>query len=267
VESLAGKVAVVTGGASGIGFGMALNFARAGAKVVIADVEIEAAHASAERLREGGAEVLAIATDVTNPASLEVLAERTFADLGAAHVICNNAGVCVESSIAEGSDADWRWMLDVNLEGIRNGVRAFVPRLRRQGQGGHIVNTASLSGLLPAGFLGIYTTTKFAVVGLTESLRQELAPEGIGVSLLLPAAAKTNLGSSQRNRPERLGSNSAAMQSLAATLEAGQDPIEIGELVVAGILANEPYIFPDGSLVEVLRAQLTGMVDAMERAR
>jgi NAD(P)-dependent dehydrogenase (short-subunit alcohol dehydrogenase family) len=174
--------------------------------------------------------------------------------------------VGTESPVAEGSEDDWRWMLAVNLEGVRNGVKAFVPLLRERGQGGHIVNTASLSGLLPAAPLGVYTTSKFAVVGLSESLRQELAPHGIGVSTLLPPQVRTNLARSERNRPERFGGPSERENPLAAVLASGMDPDAVGEAVVAGVREGARFIFPDSTYLEPLRAQFQAFLDAMEKA-
>ena len=181
MRDLAEKIGVVTGGASGIGLGIARSLAAEGMAVVIADVETAAGEAAARALREGGGRALFVETDVADRASVEALAERAFSEFGGVHVVCNNAGVCVGTSMTEASEDEWRWLLSVNLDGVIHGVQAFVPRLIEQAHGGHIVNTASMGGLIASAWLGIYSVTKYAVVGLSESLRDELAPVGIGV--------------------------------------------------------------------------------------
>jgi NAD(P)-dependent dehydrogenase (short-subunit alcohol dehydrogenase family) len=267
MRDLSGKVAVITGGASGIGLGMARAFAGAGMRLVLADVDAPAAEAALKGLRERGADARWVRTDVSDRASVEALARTIFDSLGGVHVLCNNAGVCVEAPVAGGSDDDWDWLLAVNVQGVRNGVRAFVPRLRAQGEPAHIVNTASFNSLLPVGFLGIYCTTKFAVLGLSESLRQELAPDGIGVSTLIPLGVNTRLDESQRNRPAGQALNPQAMKSSEPALRAGQDPDAVGLAVLRGVRENARFIFPDGSMVEILRAQLGAILAAMEQAQ
>jgi len=263
---LRGKVAVITGGASGIGLGLARAFAGAGMRLVLADIEAAAAEKAAAGLRERGAEARAVRTDVTDPASVEALARGVFEREGAVALLCNNAGVCVEAPVAGGSDDDWNWLFAVNVHGARNVIRAFVPRLRAQGAPAHIVNTGSFNSLIPAGFLGIYTASKFALLGLSESLRQELAPDGIGVSTLLPLGVNTRLDESQRNRPAGQALNPQAMKSSESALRAGQDPSAVGEAVLRGVRENARFIFPDGSMVGVLRAQLGAILSAMESA-
>jgi NAD(P)-dependent dehydrogenase (short-subunit alcohol dehydrogenase family) len=235
-------------------------------RLVLADIEPAAAEAAVGGLRARGAEARWVRTDVTDPASVEALAQDVFATETAVHVLCNNAGVCIEAGVAEGTDDDWEWLLAVNLTGVRNVIRAFVPRLRAQGEPAHLVNTGSFNSLVPAGFLGIYTTTKFAVLGLSESLRQELAPDGIGVSTLIPLGVNTRLDQSQRNRPADQARNPRAMKSSEAALRAGQDPDAVGEAVLRGVCEGARFIFPDGSMLPILRAQLGAILDAMEAA-
>ena len=266
MRELRGKVAVITGGASGIGLGMARAFAGAGMRLVLADIEPAAAESAARALRERGAEARPIRVDVTEPGSVEALARDVFAGEGAVHVLCNNAGVCVEAPVAGGSDDDWDWLFAVNVHGARNVLRAFVPRLRAQGEPAHVVNTGSFNSLLPVGFLGIYTATKFAMLGLSESLRQELAPDGIGVSTLIPLGVNTRLDESQRNRPAGQPRNPLAMKASEAALRAGQAPDAVGEAVLRGVREGARFIFPDGSMVGVLRAQLGAILGAMEEA-
>ena len=262
----AGKLAVITGGASGIGLGMARAFAGAGMRLVLADVEVDAADAAASALRGRGAQVRAVRTDVADPVSVESLARDVFATEGAVHVLCNNAGVCVEAPVAGGSDDDWNWLFAVNVHGARNVLRAFVPRMRAQGGAAQIVNTGSFNSLVPAGFLGIYSATKFAMLGLSECLRQELEPDGIAVATLIPLGVNTRLDQSQRNRPPGQAPNPQAMKSSEAALRAGQDPDAVGEAVLRGIREGARFIFPDGSMVGVLRAQLGAVLQAMEAA-
>ncbi len=263
MRDVEGKVAVITGGGSGIGRGMARAFAGAGMRLVLADVELEAAGAVAAELRQGGTEVLCVATDVADAAAVEALAARAFEELGAVHLLCNNAGVCLEASLAAGADDDWRWLFDVNVNGVRNGIRAFVPRLRAQGEPAQIVNTGSFNSLIPTGFLGIYCATKFAVLGMSESLRQELAPDGIGVSTLIPLGVNTRLHESQRNRPAGQAINPQHMNASVEAIRAGQDPDAVGRAVLDGVREDARFIFPDGSMLEVLRAQLDAYLDAM----
>ena len=270
MENLAGKVAVVTGGGSGIGRGMALAFAEAGAHVVVADLEAEAAEAVAAEVEAQGVRSLAVRTDVSQRAALETLAEKTFAELGAAHVLCNNAGVSVFGPIDEASDDDWRWVLSVNLEGVIHGVQAFVPRLKRQGQGGHIVNTASMAGHMIAPGLGVYCTTKFAVVGLSEALRVELGLQGIGVSVLCPGPVKTRIMEAARNRPAELGGPQLPPPGGNEVLDQmGIDPLDVGRMVRAAIERDDLYIFTHPELrnfVEARAQQIANAFDA-ETAR
>jgi NAD(P)-dependent dehydrogenase (short-subunit alcohol dehydrogenase family) len=266
MRELGGKVALITGGASGIGLGMARAFAGAGMRLVLADIEPAAAETASRDLRARGAQVRWLRTDVTDSASVEALAKSAFEVEGAVHVLCNNAGVCVEAPVAGGSDDDWNWLFGVNVHGVRNVLRAFVPRLRAQSQPAHVVNTGSFNSLVPAGFLGIYTATKFAVLGLSESLRQELAPDGIGVSTLIPLGVNTRLDQSQRNRPAGQARNPQAMQASEAALRAGQDPDAVGEAVLRGVREDARFIFPDGSMLGILRAQLGAILSAMEEA-
>jgi NAD(P)-dependent dehydrogenase (short-subunit alcohol dehydrogenase family) len=273
MRELGGKVAVVTGGGSGIGRGMVLAFAQAGMHVAIADVEIASAEKVADEARAFGVKALAVATDVARRDSVEALAERVFGDLGAAHVLCNNAGVAVFGQLAEMSDADWRWLLSVNLEGVVNGLQAFLPRMQAQPGEKHVVNTASVAGIAAMPGIGIYTATKYAVVGISETLRQEGAVWGLGVSVLCPGAVNTRIMESERNRPAALGESKPVAFPLggdANTIAAGLDPLAVGRRVRSAVQNDELYVFTHPgtrTLFERRAAALRAGFDAAESWR
>ncbi len=260
MRDIEGKVAVVTGGASGIGRGLCEALAGAGMRVVVADIDAAGAEETAAELKHGGAESLAVPTDVSDRASTEALAETAFREMGAVHVVCNNAGVIVGGSLQNATPDDWEWILSVNLGGVVNGCHAFVPRLRAQGGEAQIVNTASVGGLLSAPGLGVYCTTKFAVIGFTEALRLELQSDGIGVSALCPAGVRTNLLDADRNRPARLEDAGGRADSIKDALEAGIEPIAVGESVVRGIRENSPYIFTHPEFRDIVESKFKGIL-------
>jgi NAD(P)-dependent dehydrogenase (short-subunit alcohol dehydrogenase family) len=245
VEVVEGKTAFVTGGASGIGLGMAKAFVAAGMNVVIADLRrdhIERALAELE-----GKSVHAIELDVTDRerfASAADEAERVFGDV---HVVCNNAGMGILGPVTLARYDDWDWGLGVLLGGVVNGVQTFLPRLLEHDGGGHIVNTSSMAGVLPIGGAAIYITAKAALIGLSEALRSELAPEGIGVSAFCPGPVQTNIREGGRTRPEHYGDSGYA--ELERELEERpnsplwMDPVECGERVLEGIRRNDLYVF------------------------
>jgi NAD(P)-dependent dehydrogenase (short-subunit alcohol dehydrogenase family) len=248
-----GRVAVVTGAASGIGFALAQRFAAEGMRVVLADVEAAPLRAAEEELRGKAADLLAVEVDVSKPDDVERLARQTYAAFGAAHVVCNNAGVAVMGAIHEHSVADWEWVLGVNLWGVIHGVRAFVPRMLAGAQDGHIVNTASIAGLTTSPFMSVYNVTKHGVVALSESMYKEFQASGapIGVSVVCPGLINTNIMTSSRNRPERYadrgtpGSAARAWsEALAAGLSTGYPPSEVAEQVFQGIREQRFYIVP-----------------------
>ena len=203
MTSQAGRVAVVTGAGSGIGLSLARRFADAGMRVTLADLDEAALDEAVTDLREAGGKVTGLVTDVSDAASVQRLADETVSAYGAVHVLCNNAGVGGGGPLTEVSLERWRWILDVNLWGVIHGVRAFLPLMMAQGEG-HIVNTASSAGLTGTAFMGPYCTSKFAVVGLSESLWHELAQlgSGVGVSVLCPGFVRTRIADSERSRPD-----------------------------------------------------------------
>ena len=256
MQDVDGKVAFITGGASGIGYGMARVFLRAGMKVVIADNNPDhLAEVKAEL--KGANNVHFIQVDVTDRAAMAAAADETVRVFGKVHVICNNAGVGGSPAMDVASYDDWDWMIGINFGGVLNGVVSFVPKLKEHGEGGHIVNTSSMAGLIPLpGDGGIYTASKFAVRGLTESLRLTLAKDRIGVSVLCPGLTRTRILDASRRRGGVVGQpeGEAAMFN---TLDAGMDPLELGEAVLAGIRANDAYILPHGEF----KAEVEGLFD------
>jgi NAD(P)-dependent dehydrogenase (short-subunit alcohol dehydrogenase family) len=248
MQELSGKVAFVTGSASGIGFGMARAFARAGMQVMLADIEKPALEKAAQELRRAGAAVDTVVCDVSQRDSVFAAAQATLARFGKVHVVCNNAGVSTGGLIEECDDGDWGWVIGVNYLGVLHGCQAFVPHIKKQREGGHIVNTSSMAGLLGgmAGW-GPYNSTKFAVVGLTEVLRQEGREGGFGASVLCPGGVNTNIYEAPRNRPARFGPqvSKVAFVDNREELKKGLDPRVVGELVVEAIRANRQYIFTD----------------------
>ncbi len=250
MDELAGKVAVVTGGASGIGFALGEAFAAEGMHLVIADVEAPALESAAGALRAGGAEVLTVETDVADAAAVDALAARTFEHFGTAHVVCNNAGVGgFGHELWDGPLADWEWVVGVNLMGVVHGVRAFGPRLVEQDDGA-FVNTASLAALVAIPRLSAYTATKHAVLGLTESLAQELAGRGSAVTahVLCPAFLRTGIAGSDRNWPERLGpkppvaDDEPTVELIRALVDAGLPPSALAVLTVDAIRRGRFFV-------------------------
>ena len=197
LDNLAGKVAVITGGASGIGLALARRCLDEGMQVALADFEQPALDEAA-----GALGVMGVRTDVRDEASLKALADAVLARFGAVHLVCNNAGVSKMAAISRLTGKDWSWLFDVNLMGVVNGVRAFLPILQANPEGGHILNTGSLSGLCATRSQGAYAASKYAVVGFSEVLAMELAAEGckVGVSVICPGPVRTNIGASARNR-------------------------------------------------------------------
>jgi NAD(P)-dependent dehydrogenase (short-subunit alcohol dehydrogenase family) len=274
MQEFQGKVAVVTGAASGIGFALAERFAREGMKVVLADVEADALARAEAELRGRGATVLAVRTDVRQAGEVEALAEQTLAAFGGVHVLCNNAGVVVFKSSWEHTLADWEWVLGVNLWGVIHGVRTFVPIMLRQGTEGHVVNTASGAGLITAPFFGSYFVSKHGVVALSECLSRELAQSGapVKVSVLCPNLVRTNIGASARNRPlaltnpEEASPASAEAQRLdeanrRAVEEAGIPPAQVADHVVAAIRADTFYILTHPETKEAVRVRMEGILE------
>ena len=276
MQDLEGRVAVVTGGASGIGFALAKRWVAAGMRVVVADLRRDALDAAVRELEAAGGEVLGVPTDVSKGDEVEALAARTLETFGAVHLVCNNAGVGGEHGAAwEQSRAGWDWVLGVNLWGAIHGVRTFLPILLSQGQPGHVVNTASLAGLRAMPYTAAYSASKYAVVGLSESLDQELREQGapIGVSVLCPGTVRTGILDPDRGRPEGVavpeanGSDGAAEQEEATRQlldRLGVEPDVVAERVAKAVLENQFWIFTHSGSVDWVRDRTQRLL-ALER--
>ena len=258
------RVAVITGGAGGIGMAMARAFAARGAKLVLADLDPAALERAVAELGGAGAEVLPVPTDVTKPDSVEALAEAARARFGAVHIVCNNAGIALFGEIANASHRDWVYTMNVNFWGVVHGIETFLPLLRAHGQGGHIVNTASMAGLIGMRWLGIYSASKFAVVGLSEALHRELQPLGIGVSVLCPMVVDTQINeNSVRMRPAELRNAEELPLPPANALAGGTIPAaEVGRRVVRAIDRGDLYILTHPEQREILQRR-AAKLDAM----
>ncbi len=265
------RVAVITGGASGIGAALARAFAARGAKLVLADIDEEGLQAMQRELAGTGTPLLCVPTDVSQRASVHALADATWRRFGAAHVVCNNAGIALLGEIAKAPHEDWEYTMNVDFWGVVHGVEAFVPRLIDQHAGGHVVNTASMAGLVGMQWLGIYCAAKFAVVGLTEALHRDLKPHSIGAIVLCPMIVATNIGeNSQRLRPgvERPAKPSAPSQPPASVMRGGTVTAEsVAAKVLRGIERQDLYILTHPEQREILRrraARLDAIFDAWE---
>ena len=279
MRDVTGKTAFITGGASGMGLAMARSFAKAGMKVVIADIEQAALDAVQAEFEASNAEFLTLALDVTDRAAMAAAADAAEARFGKVHVVCNNAGVAVGGPIDQMSYNDWDWVTRVNLDGVVNGIVTFTERIKAHGEGGHFVNTASMAGHLSIPGLSVYTATKFAVVGISETMLADLGPYHIGVSVLCPGVVNTNIFDSDRNRPEDLAGTDAS-QLLVSGLPAEEqadrleelragalDPAVVGDMVLHAIREDEFYIFTHPELQAMADLRGNEMADAYGRWR
>ena len=274
MQSFEDKVGFVTGGASGIGLGITKKLVEAGMKVVIADLRqdhIDEAMAwFAERQKSR--QVHAIRLDVTDRAAMAAAADETEQVFGKLHVAVNNAGVGIEGPLKEATYDDWDFGLGVNLGGVVNGVQTFIPRIKKHGEGGHVVNTASLAGLvvMPAN-MAMYVTAKSAVIALSEAIRSELAQDGIGVSVLCPGPIKSNIHQLSQNRPEQFKA-SGAFTEAAERLGQRQvsdlwmEPEQVGDMVVKAIMGDEPYIITHGEWAGSVTSRYEAIMAAMPSA-
>jgi NAD(P)-dependent dehydrogenase (short-subunit alcohol dehydrogenase family) len=265
VKNLDGKVAFVTGGASGIGFGMVQNFLKEGMKVAVADWN-EAHLEAARRTLAGSNAVHFLKVDVGDRDALRAAADEALRTFGRIHVLCNNAGVGGGGTADSPDFDDWDKAMRVNLGGVVNGTKIIVPHIRAHGEGGHVVNTASMAGVVPLPGMGAYATAKYAVRGFTDSLRMSLAPEGIGVSCLFPGATRSALV----NLPEPESEEAAAaepefLRTLRAAFRVAMEPVDLGAEVVRAIRENRPYIFTHREFLDEVQAIHRGIEDAFPK--
>jgi NAD(P)-dependent dehydrogenase (short-subunit alcohol dehydrogenase family) len=242
-----GKGAFITGGASGVGFALARAFGRANMRVMLADIEVGALKAALAELKGQGIDAHAVECDVADCTSVHRAAKETFTTLDKVHLICSNAGVGCGGPLELITPGDWEWVIGVNLMGFVHVIQAFLPRLKEQGEGGHIVTTSSVAGFACPPGTGPYNAAKFANVAVAETLAAELAGSPIGVSIIGLGNVQTRIAESARNRPERYGAatdaSPEAAEQLAAFVRMGQPPDEVAEKIMRGIMKNELFVF------------------------
>jgi NAD(P)-dependent dehydrogenase (short-subunit alcohol dehydrogenase family) len=265
MQNIENKVAVVTGAASGIGLGIAKALVAHGVNVAMLDVEENALVAAHESLDTANVDVQRYVTDVASRDAMGSTAAAVQAHFGKVHILCNNAGVAAGGAVDECSYDDWDWVLGVNLNGVINGMTEFLPLIKAHGDGGHIVNTSSVLGQFVFPGQSIYCASKYAVVGISEASRMDLAPHNIGVSVLCPGMINTAILRSDRNRPDALGASGgdfdeALLKQAEAAFATGMDPDRVGEMVVAGIVEDKAYIFTHASFEEQIRARFEGIL-------
>jgi len=278
MKDLAGKTAVVTGAASGIGLGIATAFAQAGVKVMLCDIEEAALAKAVEELKRTNADVDGVRADVSIKAELKAAADATIARYGKVHILVNNAGVGGNGPYGAWTDKDWDWTIGVNLMAVVWGIEIFGPLIEQHDEGGHIVSTASIAGLIQVSCdSNPYNVTKYGVVALSEGLRFELAPRGIGVSVLCPGFIRTQIMDSRRNLPPRFGPAIDDMsvheryreevRMLKDRIAHGIDPSYVGELVREGVEKNWPYIFTDLEFEPLIDARFAAIKQGFDQIR
>ena len=264
------KTAVVTGAASGIGSGIAQTFAQAGMNVVLVDIQAAALEDLRRQIESRGGKAIAVVADVSDPEAVARAARRAEEAFGRIHVAVNNAGVAMHGTPLEEIELeDWNWVIGVNIYGVIHGIRTFVPAIRKHGEGGHVINTSSIGGLQmrPGWNTGAYSMTKYAVVALSEALEQELAGSGIGVSVLCPAAVRTAIYDSAKNRPARMGGPFERRQHLFLkdTIADGLAPLQVGERVLRAIQDDEFFVFTHSEPRQWIEARHRRIMDAFDR--
>ncbi|WP_293679659.1 SDR family NAD(P)-dependent oxidoreductase [uncultured Phenylobacterium sp.] len=271
MKEFRGKTAFVTGGASGMGFAMAEAFGREGMNVMLADIEEGALQRAVEALRDKQVRCEGVVADVSSRDSMRNAALETLAKFGKVHVVVNNAGVAVSAPMERLTEEEWRWVLDVNLKGVANGVEIFVPLIDAHGEGGHIVSTASLAGLFTGPGVEPYSATKYAVVGMSEGWRAELKAKNIGVSVLCPALVNTNILDSYRNRPDALGGarplGDEQRAQIKQMMEQGGMPADVVAMAVLEAVKDDTlYIIPHPEYRAVVEPRLEAIERGFDRA-
>ncbi len=270
MQEFEGRVAVVTGAASGMGRAFAERFAQEGMKVVLADIEQDALDLAVSELRQQEYDVLGVTTDVSSDEQIRALAEQTIETYGKVHVLCNNAGVGGGGAgpIWEATENDWQWTFGVNFWGVVSGIRAFVPLILEHGEGGHIINTASVAGLTRGDGIPLYSASKHAVVSISEALYTHLrdVDESVGASVLCPGLVNTRITESSRNRPPELGGTdffdlAAPKSPFALRLEQeGHDPSYVAEIVLQGIRDQQFWLLTDEDFDDRIRARTDDII-------
>ena len=261
MDNVQNKVAVVTGAASGIGLGMVRALTGAGVNVAMLDIEEQALTNARAEFETANVDVQPFACDVSDRGQVRDVAEAVRSHFGRVDIVCNNAGVEAGGPIEDTTDDDWDWVLGVNLHGVINGIRAYAPIMKAGGEGGHFVNTASILGHWAGARMSIYCASKYAVVAISESAREDLAPHGIGVSALCPGMIDTRILRSGRNRPASLPKSSAGLFESRAEAERrfaedGLNPDVVGEQVLDGIRKNKAFIFTHAALADGIRERM-----------
>lgn len=265
------RVAVITGGASGIGYAMAERFSKEGMRIVIADIEQATLDRAVAQLKQAGAEIIGVRTDVADLESVRNLAKVAVDTYGSVHLLCNNAGVQVTAPSWQIPMSEWKWGLGVNLWGVVHGHHVFVPLMLEQNEPCHIVNTASMAGLITAPMMGCYAVTKHAVVALSEVLAAEMKQFGaqIGVSVLCPGFVQTALHESDRNRPQSDEPDPVTpemremlKQSVTSLVNGGKQAEEIAEVVLAGVRANKVHILSHPEMIAMFEKRVERIVSA-----
>lgn len=272
MKQIEGKTAFITGGASGIGLGMSRVFSGAGMKVVMADLRQDHLDEATAELKDAGADVHPICVDVSDRKAMAEAADEAAGVYGNVHVLCNNAGINIIRPITEATFEDFDWLFDVNLGGVVNGVLTFVHRMIEHGEGGHIVNTSSVAGILTGPGTGIYSATKFAIRGLSDALRYDLIPHGIGVSVMCPGTVSTRLYESEENRQDRYmgevndtvrAQRSGTGELFRQVLPKGMDATRVGEIVLDAIRKNQFYIMTHVEIERDIRESFDEMIEAL----
>jgi NAD(P)-dependent dehydrogenase (short-subunit alcohol dehydrogenase family) len=273
MKELRDKVAFITGGASGLGLGMAKAFGREGMKVMIADIEQSALTRSVKELKDLQVRAEGVLCDVGSRGSVREAALKTIAAFGKVHVVCNNAGVAVGGPMGTVAERDWDWIMDVNLMGVVYGTEVFVPLIESHGEGGHFVNTASMAGMLGIPNMEPYCATKFAVVAMSEGWAGQLASKNIGVSVLCPGFVQTRIHESHRNKPVRYGEGDTVQVGVGETREqaaamvlAGIPTEPVGNRVVEAIKDNDLYIFTHPEMKPAVEMRFANIMAAFEKS-
>jgi len=277
MRDIRGKVAFITGGASGMGLGMAHAFGAAGMKLMLADLREDRLAEAQEALAQKGVEVATLRVDVSDRAAMAAAAQATLDRFGKVHVAVANAGVGIVGRVRDASYDDWDWSNSVNLGGVVNTIQSFLPIIRAQGEGGHLIANASMAGLTPVPHGGVYSVQKSAVVAIMESLFNELREEGIGASVICPGMVRTNIGETLKLRPERYADHGIKVSMpggpppggarpdgpQGSPMDFAMDPMEVGTRTLGGMLSDDLYILTHNEFADEIRAQFQPILDAM----